>query len=240
MKAAQVRCPECGHLIQIPPPIAQEPVEILKPPKYSQLVIRRGGGLPHWEMEGGTYFVTYRLADSLPKDVLEGLEVERRELERRAETKGQMQTREARTRIWVAMHKRTEKILDAGLGSCVLADPGNARIVAESLRFFDGERYVLHTWCVMPNHVHVVFRLLARFTLSRVMHSWKSYTATKINRAVGRTGRLWQGEYFDRLIRNDKEFDRAVKYVVDNPCKAGLEEWEWVWFRGQDAPATAD
>jgi len=240
MKAAQVRCPECGHLIQIPPRSAQEPVEILKPPKYSQLVIRQGGRLPHWEMEGGTYFVTYRLADSLPQDVMENLVAERMELERRAEAKGQMLTREARTRIWVAMHRQTEKILDAGLGSCVLGDRGNARIVAESLRFFEGERYFLDSWCIMPNHVHVVFRLLEEFTLSAVMHSWKSYTATKINRALGRTGKLWEREYFDRLIRNDKEFDRAVKYVVDNPPKAGLEDWEWVWFRGQDGLATAD
>ncbi len=71
------------------------------------------------------------------------------------------------------------------------------------------------------------------------MNSWKSYTARMANRILGRTGAFWQREYYDRLIRNENEFERAVRYVLENPVRAGLKNWEWVWSTGVDAHTTA-
>jgi REP element-mobilizing transposase RayT len=91
----------------------------------------------------------------------------------------------------------------------------------------------------MPNHVHVVARIFPTHQLAEVLHSWKSYTAKEANRILGIRGSFWQREYYDHLLRDDAEFERAVKYVVENPVKAGLKGWEWVWVRGQGARATA-
>ena len=91
----------------------------------------------------------------------------------------------------------------------------------------------------MPNHVHVVVRIFPTHGLSDVLHSWKSYTAKEANRGIGRRGEFWQKEYYDHLLRDECEFERAINYVVENPAKANLRNWRWVWVRGQGAHATA-
>ena len=104
--------------------------------------------------------------------------------------------------------------------------------MAVALRFWDGKRYRLLAWCVMPNHVHVVCRLLPGQDLSKVLHGWKSFTARKANETLGRKGAFWQREYYDRLIRDGGELERAVRYVVMNPERARLKGWRWVWRAG--------
>jgi hypothetical protein len=134
---------------------------------------------------------------------------------------------------------RIEEYFDRGIGSCHLRDPRIANLVANALRLRHGRRYRLIAWCIMPNHVHVVFRLFPGQELSTVMSSWKSYTARMANRVLGRTGAFWQREYYDRLIRNGDELDRAVRCVAMNPKRAGLMGWEWVWSgTGVDARTT--
>lgn len=80
----------------------------------------------------------------------------------------------------------------------------------------------------MPNHVHFVARLLPGATLAQVMHSLKSFTAKRINKLLSRTGPVWQREYYDRLIRDSDELQRAINYVINNPSGAGLIGWKWV------------
>ena len=80
----------------------------------------------------------------------------------------------------------------------------------------------------MPNHVHVVFQPLGEWELARILHSWKSFTAHRVLREFGIRGTFWQREYYDHLIRDGEQFSRAVKYVVENPRRAGLEGWRWV------------
>jgi REP element-mobilizing transposase RayT len=122
-----------------------------------------------------------------------------------------------------------------------LRDPRIGELTANALRFWDGKTYRLIAWCVMPNHMHVIFRLLPGARLADVLKSWKSYTARMANRVLGRTGDLWQREYYDRLIRNGDELERAVRYVMNNPEKAGLRDWKWVWCAdaGVDTRTTA-
>jgi REP element-mobilizing transposase RayT len=132
--------------------------------------------------------------------------------------------------------KKIEDYFDRGMGACSLRNPRIANLVADALRFWHGKRYRLLAWCVMPNHVHVIFRLFPGQELSDTVGGWKSYTAKRASRILGRTGTFWQREYYDRLIRKEGELDRAMDYVLRNPEKAGLKDWNWVWSAGGDAP----
>ena len=91
----------------------------------------------------------------------------------------------------------------------------------------------------MPNHVHIVVRLFPGEKLATVVHSWKSFSAKQANRILGAHGAFWQREYYDHLIRSEEEFERAIRYVADNPAKAKLNHWRWAWVRGRDARTTA-
>jgi len=124
--------------------------------------------------------------------------------------------------------EKVESFLDSGAGSCYLADTRVARIVRDNLLHFDGVKYRLVAWCVMPNHVHLVLTPLSGHGLASILHSWKSYTAKKANRLLNRNGEFWQREYYDRLIGDEAEYHHTVNYVLDNPRKAGLLNWTWV------------
>lgn len=186
------------------------------------------GKLPHWEREGGRYFVTFRLADSLPPEVREQIEAERLDIIRTAEHLGRELSDSEEVQLLRLHSEKVEKFLHAGSGACYLRDDRCAKIVADAVGHFDGKRYDLHAWCVMPNHVHVVFAAKPGHSLSSIMHSWKSFTANQCNKVLDRTGAFWMDESFDRLIRDDSEFDRFVTYALNNPVKAGLKSWRWV------------
>jgi REP element-mobilizing transposase RayT len=175
------------------------------------------GYLPHLDREGITQHLCFRLFDSLP----------RHELERwREELKHMTQNDFALEQL-----KRIEKFLDTGYGNCFLRDDRLAEIVQNALLYFDGRRYTLHAWCVMPNHVHVLFTPKTGFSMSGIAHSWKSYTANKCNKVLGRTGSFWRKESFDRSIRNERHFQNTIVYIEKNPVNAGLAEkpddWKW-------------
>ena len=164
-----------------------------------------------------TQQVTFRLADSLPTEVWARWDAESTlvpEAARRA-------TRE----------QYIEKSLDQGRGDCHLGIARVARMVEQTLLFFDGQRYKMLTWCVMPNHVHTVVHVLNGFRLEGILHSWKSYSAKEANRILRRTGSFWQPEYHDRLIRDEAHLLRSLEYVEFNPVAAGLveapEDWSW-------------
>jgi REP element-mobilizing transposase RayT len=173
--------------------------------------------LPHRDVGGVTQAVTFRLADSLPRTVLARWE---RELELLPRTEADRERRE-----------RIDGYLDAGHGECLLRDPRVASLVQDSLRHFDGEHYRLRAWCIMPNHVHVLFDHWEGCPLGKVVWSWKRWTAKRSNSLLGRTGALWQREYHDRFIRDSVHFAAAVKYIEGNPVKARLarhpHEWRW-------------
>ena len=185
--------------------------------------------LPHWQQGQAWVFVTWRLADSLPKTKLEQLKAERE-----AWMKLYPQPWDQKTES--AYHDRfSEKIdewLDQGSGSCVLKDPANAKIMADALRHFEGKRYQLARYVVMPNHVHVLFRPLGGHTMPEIVKLWKGFTALKINKRTGKSGPLWQDEYWDRLIRNERHFFKVVEYIRENPSKAKLQSGQFILERG--------
>jgi REP element-mobilizing transposase RayT len=122
-----------------------------------------------------------------------------------------------------------EHHLDLGTGVCHLAKPQIAEVVVSALQHFHDRRYRLQAWCVMPNHVHILFQLFPQERLSSVLHSWKSFTAKKCGGILGNSGQFWQKEYYDHLVRNEGDLGRIAQYIVENPVKAGLRDWRWVW-----------
>jgi|HubBroStandDraft_6_1064221.scaffolds.fasta_scaffold08507_2 REP element-mobilizing transposase RayT len=189
---------------------------------------RSRGYLPHLETCRPTYFVTFRLADSLPRELLEQLQKERQALEKATQAAVDVPADHARISQLRTILQKAERCLDSGLGHCFMRDPRVAKIVADAIKHFEGERYHLLAWCVMPNHVHVVFSPLEDHTLETILHSWKSFSAEQANRLLGRTGRFWQREYFDHLVRNEASLRKIIQYVKDNPQRAGLHDWPWV------------
>ena len=204
--------------------------------------------LPHFDSDEAIQHVTFHLADSLAKEVLQRLEEEikaippaRQDVERR---------------------RRVEAWIDAGHGSCVLREPSIARMVEDSLLFFDAQRYRLKAWVVMPNHVHVLVQPVNGWSVAKIVASWKKFTARRIcdyrgsanrnanlpigsiekdanpeigvptaTRESGVPGPIWHREYWDRYMRNESHFQQAIEYIHQNPVKAGLvakaEDWPW-------------
>ena len=177
--------------------------------------------LPHREQRGCTYFVTCRLADSVAQETLSQWRDEREAwLKHHPEPWDWKATQE-----YMRLFKENrEEWIDQGHGSCALRDPEIAIIVADTLRHFDGERYVLDAFVVMPNHVHVIVKPLGEHELSDILRSWKSFAAEKINRILGRSGTFWQSENFDTLIRNWEHLENCRRYISENPAKAKLGE----------------
>ena len=190
--------------------------------------------LPHWETENAIYAVTFRLNDSVPKEVRETWDAEREDLRLKSES-GSISGEEANRLTWLHSEK-VEAWLDAGHGSCVFRDPGCAQLMADVLKHFDGQRYRLDAWCVMPNHVHVVVMPHAGHGLSDIVHSWKSYSAQQLNQRLKTEGTLWQPDFYNRIIRDAAEFDAQRRYVGGNPAVAGLTDWKWVDLRVLGVP----
>ena len=212
--------------------------------------IRHGAHLPHWTVEGAAYFITFRLVDSLPRRVFEGWLFERENIVKTAEQMGRTLSAQEEKRLHELHSDKVETYLDVGHGACFMKNDRIAMIVAETLRHFNGERYDLGAWCVMPNHVHVVVLPRLGQELPDILHSWKSFSAKEANKELGRTGEFWQAESYDHLIRDEADFWRCVEYVLDNPGKARLKDWKWVGTsstavsavesHGRDAHATGD
>jgi hypothetical protein len=92
--------------------------------------------------------------------------------------------------------------------------PPIGELVEQALLHFDGERYKLHAWSILPNHVHVLAMPLEGWALASILHSWKSLTATRANALLACEGHFWAREYFDRAIRNERHYGNALGYVA--------------------------
>ena len=193
--------------------------------------------LPHFQPPGATLFVTFRLAGSIPSEVRKQL---RLEVEQTDETLAGIANPDERGgRAYLEQRRlfgRWDEVLDTAQdGPFWLHDPRIAGLVAESLHYRDGKVYDLDAFCVMPNHVHLVFTPLpktdgAHHALAVILHSLKRYTARQANLLLEREGSFWQHESYDHVVRGEAERERIVAYVLNNPVKAELvdrwKEWE--------------
>ena len=203
--------------------------------------IRSRGYLPHWERDPAIIFVTFRLADSLPQDLIAGIRKERELLERGRNANTDVEADRIRLTKLNALLRKAQNCLDQGLGRCYLRNPRVALVVAGAIQHFDAQRYRLFAWCVMPNHVHVLFSPLPGFALASILQSWKSYSAHSANAELRRSGVFWQREYFDHLVRSESHLLKFAKYIERNPVKAGLKNWPWVshFCTASVSPATS-
>ncbi len=181
------------------------------------------GYIPHFDSPGSIQHVTFHLADSLPKAVLDRFEDEIRDLPESEQE--------------VERYRRIEAWIDAGHGCCLLRDPRAAQLTQDALLHFDGVRYHLLGWAVMPNHVHVLFEQMKGWKLSGVVTAWKSYTGRRLMpklRALpgmGSARHVWYREYRDRYVRDQRHFQAVMAYIHNNPVAARLcdtpEAWPW-------------
>ena len=190
------------------------------------------GKLPHLNKEGAVYFITFRLNDSLPAQEITRLKHERKVILEQARAAKSPLTWHEEEQLLAWYCDKVEALLDAGHGACWLNKTSVADLVSNGLKFFNGQRYELRAWVVMPNHVHAIVWPFSDRALSEILHSWKSYTSKEANKLLDRDGEtFWQTESFDHWIRDDVEHARLVAYVENNPVKAGFckqpSDWKW-------------
>lgn len=200
---------------------------VVSPHAPSSIQVRQGAYLPHWTSEGGIYSVTFRLADSLPIEVVRDWQHKRDSLLERAAQAGRDLSADELTELDELHTDRIERFLDAGHGSCALARNDVAQLVVATLEKFEQHQYRLLSWSVMPNHVHLILQPLSGTELPKILHSLKSWTAKEANKVLGKAGTFWQPEYYDHLIRDEKDLLHHVEYAYGNPDRAGLVNWKW-------------
>ena len=185
--------------------------------------------LPHWEVAAGRYFVTVRFADSLPREAVERLK----------ELQHHLAGVSPRSPQFAAFQRRIfltlEKYLDAGSGSCPLRQPAAAKILLTEFTFLADWDVAVPHFTVMPNHWHALLEPgdSCAHSLSAIMKRLKGRTGKHLRAALGGSGPVWQGEWFDHWVRHDGEWTRIVDYIHANPVKAHLARvWsEHPWTR---------
>jgi 1-hydroxy-2-methyl-2-(E)-butenyl 4-diphosphate synthase len=203
-------------------------------PDWEQLQKETSTFLPHWRVPGATYAVTFRLKDSIPaeawEDYLQRKEVLTRKLDQIISTRGSRnslaEVMAIRAEMSALQDRLIEPILNDAHGECWLKQPEIAKLVLDAIKHFDGDRYHLHAWSIMPNHVHVILHPSGDIQLEKIVHSWKSFTAKKANELSGKNGGFWQEEYYDHVVRDGEDFKNQVRYVLENPRK-GNAPGEW-------------
>jgi putative transposase len=211
-------------------------IQVFDPKEDYSVVQRR---LPHWSQVGTICFITWRTWDSMPRHVIELWQQERVEWLTRhgidpavAEHPERLAKLDPRLvdRFQSFVSRRWNDHLDECHGDCVLRRVELAHEIGLSLRHFDGDRYDLTDFVVMPNHVHLLAAFLDEESMVVQCESWKHFTARKINRTLNRDDRFWQQEAFDHLVRSVDQFLYYRRYIAENPKTARLREGEYLHF----------
>lgn len=190
--------------------------------------------LPHFQPAEATFFVTFRLAGSIPAEVIRRLR-ENYELVQKGILEQKDLTEKERRELIYAEQKRlfatTDDFLDMNLNEPYwLREKEVAEIVSNEMKMHDEQWYTLWSYCIMPNHVHVLLTLLEKAPiLTKVMQNIKGYSAQKSNRILGLSGQFWERESYDHVVRKDGEFERILHYILQNPVKAKfVKDWaDW-------------
>lgn len=195
--------------------------------------------LPHYQPPGGTFFVTFRLANSLPKSVVISLKNEYASLLKKSENENETKRRN----LLKIYFQKFDQFLDtANTGNLWLKEDSIAQTVADKIHDYHSQKYTLICFCIMPNHVHLLVELLSKdkqdkdeaakfLPLTDVLKLLKGSTAYESNKVLDRRGQFWQHESYDHLVRNNDELERVIRYILLNPVKAGfVDDWkDWKW-----------
>ena len=184
--------------------------------------------LPHWRQWDRCYFITTRLADSLPSHVRDDW-VRHRNLwlahhGQAPDADPHQFPEDQRNAFHRKFTAKFYELLDAGHGACLLARVELSVILCEVMAAGHGAAYHLDAWVIMPNHFHALVEPLGDTTLGQVLKTWKGATARKINQACNRSGSLWQAEAFDHIVRSEAQLEHFRRYIASNPAKAGLRD----------------
>jgi putative transposase len=194
--------------------------------------------MPHYQPENGTLFITFRLQESLPVSYVKELNEYKKQVSAKI-TQGAYFQNIVQKKIFDYYDQMLARRPAENLN---LTELRTASLIKTKLLEFNDVLYEMLCFTIMPNHVHLLLRILERVPgephqLSYVMKKIKGNTAIEINRLLNRQGSLWQREYYDYCVRNDKELSNIVNYIVLNPVKAKLvsepEKWQWTWIREQ-------
>jgi REP element-mobilizing transposase RayT len=196
--------------------------------------------LPHYQPAGGEFFVTFRLANSLPQKIIQSL---KQEFKESIKAEGE----ENRNHLNKLYFGKFDSLLDhSESGEKWLENDEIAKIIANKIHDFDDDKYVLICFCIMPNHVHLLFKILKRdkarstYPVTNILRLIKGSTARKANKILGRSGSFWQHESYDHLVRSDDERERIIRYILNNPVKAGLsdfwKDWRWTYCKEEYLP----
>ncbi len=188
--------------------------------------------LPHWQPAEQTFFITYRLAGSLPIAVINELKENYIELKSRPENSSQERKEELREEYFEAFEHELENNLNEPHW---LKDEKIATIIMDSLLFNNDKQYILWCACLMSNHVHILLSVLPGSPLlNKILQNHKKFTAVQCNKILKRSGPFWAEESYDTMIRDDAHFFRTVNYCIQNPVKAGLVfnwlDWRWTYL----------
>ncbi|MFA6101881.1 MAG: transposase [Victivallaceae bacterium] len=176
--------------------------------------------LPHWTKKGVTYWITFRLRDSLPQEKLNRWRIERDFwLEANPEPWTDIQWNEYNQRFGL----RFNEWLDAGAGSCILARSDVRGKVCECLTAFNNDRYRIIASVIMPNHVHMLLETADAHLLSNILKGMKGTSARKVNQLLNESGSFWADESYDHIVRSETQLHFLIEYVKNNPIKAGLK-----------------
>jgi putative transposase len=194
--------------------------------KHSAKGWHQRGYLPHCDKPGLFQGITFRLYDSVPASVIAAW---KRELKVLLNPRNEARVEYEKQRK--ELHRRLAEYEDAGHGACHLRREDIAAIVEAALHHFDATRYDLIAWCIMPNHVHTLIRTYEDWPVGHAVQSWKRHTARAANQLLGGDGTFWARDYYDRYLRDEPHYWRAVDYIHHNPVKAGLcatpTDWSW-------------
>jgi glycosyltransferase involved in cell wall biosynthesis len=208
------------------PPTTQGP--FLNPQRF---ITRHRHDLPHWQQDNVICFITWRLADSLPREF-----IEKWMAQRKAWVDEHPRPWDEKTEL--AYHQRFDRPfldhLDEGHGACVLQRKECSEAVEQALHHFDGLRYQLLSYVIMPNHVHLLVRLHPDWPMEKIVQNWKERSAKSINAILKTQGSVWQKGYFDHLIRGEEHLDYVQHYIRQNPEKARLRGGFSLWSTSLD------
>lgn len=199
--------------------------------------------LPHIQPINATYFVTYRLVDSIPKGVLIKLQQEKEDFERQLKRiKNDIEREKLSWEFQRKYFKKYDDLLDAiKSGPLWLKNNNIARINTKAIHIRDTIEYDLYAYSIMPNHVHIVFNINddhiqqdkrnSQYPVTLVLQFLKRETAIESNKIINRRGQFWERESYDHIVRNHSALVRVIKYTINNPVKAGFvtrpEDWKW-------------